>query len=151
MEIALSSFWLQFPEDQKRILDSTKEWTGFNDKNLRILWLTLALGTKDYQLELKAQFYDELLGFCNPQFETSIRQNAMDNLLFINDKDQNVLPNLVNSLTSHKWQFAKFGKEKLRLLLKNQNIRNYLEKLLPNLVKEENLLLGKLLAESSTK
>ena len=150
-EIALSSFWLQFPEDQKRILDSTKEWTGFNDKNLRILWLTLALGTKDYQLELKAQFYDELLGFCNPQFETSIRQNAMDNLLFINDKDQNVLPNLVNSLTSHKWQFAKFGKEKLRLLLKNQNTRNYLEKLLPNLVKEENLLLGKLLAESSTK
>ena len=150
-EIALSSFWLQFPEGQKRILDSTKEWTGFNDKNLRILWLTLALGTKDYQLELKAQFYDELLGFCNPQFETSIRQNAMDNLLFINDKDQNVLPNLVNSLTSHKWQFAKFGKEKLRLLLKNQNIRNYLEKLLPNLVKEENLLLGKLLAESSTK
>jgi len=150
-EIALSSFWLQFPEDQKRILDSTKEWTGFNDKNLRILWLTLALGTKDYQLELKAQFYDELLGFCNPQFETSIRQNAMDNLLFINDKDQNVLPNLVNSLTSHKWQFAKFGKEKLRLLLKNQNTRNYLEKLLPNIVKEENLLLGKLLAESSTK
>ncbi len=150
-EIALSSFWLQFPEDQKRILDSTKEWTGFNDKNLRILWLTLALGTKDYQLELKVQFYDELLSFCNPQFETSIRQNAMDNLLFINDKDQNVLPNLVNSLTSHKWQFAKFGKEKLRLLLKNQNTRNYLEKLLPNLVKEENLLLGKLLAESSTK
>jgi len=45
-EISFSTFWAQFPEDQKRILDNSKEWIGFNDKNLRILWLTLALGTK---------------------------------------------------------------------------------------------------------
>ena len=119
-EIALSTFWSQFPEDQKRILDNSKEWIGFNDKNLRILWLTLALGTKDYQMAEKAKFYDELLNFCSPEFETSIRQNAMENLLFINEKDQNVLPNLVNSLVSHKWQFSKFGKDKIRLLLKTQ-------------------------------
>jgi aminopeptidase N len=71
----------------------------------------------------------------------------MENLLFINDKDKNVLPNLVNSLTSFRWQFSKFGKDKIRLLLKNPNIRNFLEELLPNLSKEENLILGKILAE----
>ena len=60
-EISLSTFWAQFPEDQKRILDNSKEWIGFNDKNLRILWLTLALGTKEYQMEDKGKFYDELL------------------------------------------------------------------------------------------
>jgi aminopeptidase N len=150
-EIALSTFWAQFPEDQKRILDISKEWVGFNDKNLRILWLTLALGTKEYQMDDKALFYDELLDYCNPGFETSIRQNAMENLLFINDKDQNLLPNLVNSLTSHKWQFSKFGKDKIRLLLKNQNIRNYLEQMLSNISKEENLILVKILAETSVK
>lgn len=148
-EIALSTFWSQFPEDQKRILDNSKEWIGFNDKNLRILWLTLALGTKEYQMAEKAKFYDELLNFCSPEFETSIRQNAMENLLFINEKDQNVLPNLVNSLVSHKWQFSKFGKDKIRLLLKNPNIRIYLEQLLPNLSSAENLILAKILSEKT--
>ena len=59
-------------------------------------------------MENKAKFYDELLSYCSPKFESSIRQNALENLLFINDKDKNVLPLLVNSLVSHKWQFSKF-------------------------------------------
>lgn len=150
-EIALSTFWSQFPEDQKRILDDSNKWIGFNDKNLRILWLTLALGTKEYQMEEKAKYYDELLNYSQPEFETSIRQNAMENLLFINDKDQNVLLNLVNSMTSYKWQFSKFGKDKIRFLLKNPNIRNYLEQLLPNLGKEESAVLNKILSENSNK
>jgi aminopeptidase N len=91
------------------------------------------------------------LNYCNPEFETSIRQNAIENLLFINDIDKNVLPNLVNSLTNYRWQFSKFGKDKIRLLLKNPNIRNYLEQLLPNLAKEENVLLNKILSENSAK
>jgi aminopeptidase N len=148
-EIALSTVWSQFPEDQKRILDNSKQWIGFNDKNLRILWLTLALGTKEYQMADKVNYYDELLNYCNPEFETLIRQNAIENLLFINDKDQNVLPNLVNSLVSYKWQFSKFGKDKLRLILKNPTTRNYLEQLLPNLSNEENVLLTKILNEKT--
>jgi len=95
----------------------------------------------------KAKFYDELLNYCNPEFETTIRQNAIENLLFINENDKNVLPNLVNSFTSYRWQFSKFGKDKIRLLLKNPNVRIYLEKLLPNISKEENLILSKILAE----
>jgi aminopeptidase N len=149
-EISLSTFWSQFPDDQKRILDTSEDWIGFNDKNLRILWLTLALGTKEYQLDSKAKFYDELLSYCNPEFETSIRQNALENLLFINDKDKNVLSNLVNSTTSYRWQFSKFGKDKIRLLLKNPNIRTYLEQLLPNLGKDENAVLSKILSEKAT-
>jgi aminopeptidase N len=99
----------------------------------------------------KAKFYDELLNYCNPEYETSIRQNAMENLLFINDKDKNVLPNLVNSITSYRWQFSKFGKDKIRLLLKNPNIRIYLEELLPNLSEEENIVLSKILSEIPNK
>jgi len=146
-EIVLSTYWANFPEEQQRILAISKEWIGFNDKNLRILWLTLALGTKDFQMEDKGRYYDELLLYSNPEYETSIRQNAMENLLFINDKDQNVLSNLVNTMTNYKWQFSKFGKDKIRLLLKNPNIRNYLEQLLPNLGKEESAALSKILNE----
>ena len=146
-EVALNSLWSQFPEDQIKYLEKSKDWVGFNDKNLRILWLTLALGTKEYELDNKAKFYDELLNYCSPKFESSIRQNALENVLFINDKDKNVLPFLVNSLTSHKWQFSKFGKEKIRLLLKNQNVRTYFETLMSTLNKEESVALNKLLRE----
>jgi aminopeptidase N len=124
---------------------------GFNDKNLRILWLTLALGTKEYEMDKKAKFYDELLRYCSPKFESSIRQNALENLLFINDNDKNILPFLVNSLVSHKWQFSKFGKEKIRLLLKNQNVRSYFETLMSTLSKDESVALSKLLSEQIIK
>jgi aminopeptidase N len=150
-EVALNTLWSQFPEDQIKYLEKSKDWVGFNDKNLRILWLTLALGTKDYELESKAKYYDELLHYCSPKFESSVRQNALENLLFINDKDKNVLPFLVNSLTNHKWQFSKFGRDKIRLLLKNQNIRTYFETLLPTLNKVESVFLSKLLREQSSK
>ena len=146
-EVALNSLWSQFPEDQIKHLEKSKDWVGFNDKNLRILWLTLALGTKDYELNNKAKFYDELLSYCSSKFESSIRQNALENLLFINDKDKNVFPFLVNSLTSHKWQFSKFGREKIRLLFKNQNVRTYFESLLLELPDNEKVQLQRLLSE----
>ena len=147
MEVALNSLWSQFPEDQIKYLEKSKDWVGFNDKNLRILWLTLALGTKEYELENKAKFYDELLSYCSPKFESSIRQNALENLLFINNKDKNIFPFLVNSLTSHKWQFSKFGREKIRLLLKNQNVRTYFESLLLELQDNEKMQLQRLFSE----
>jgi aminopeptidase N len=150
-EVALSSLWSQYPKDQIKYLEKSKNWVGFNDKNLRILWLTLALGTKEYELDNKAKFYDELLRYCSPKYESSIRQNALENLLFINDKDKNVFPFLVNSLTSHKWQFSKFGREKIRLLLKNPNVKTYFETVAPNLNKEENAALTKLISELVSK
>lgn len=150
-EVALNSLWAQFPRDQAKYLEKSKDWVGFNDKNLRILWLTLALGTKEYEVSNKAKFYDELLHYCSPKYETSIRQNAIENLLFINEKDKNVVPFLVNSLTSHKWQFSKFGREKIRVLLKNKNIRIYFETLMTTLNKEESLALKKIVSEQLTK
>jgi aminopeptidase N len=146
-EVALNSLWSQFSEDRIKYLEKSKDWVGFNDKNLRILWLTLALGTKDYELDNKTKFYDELLNYCSPKFESSIRQNALENLLFINNKDKNVFQFLVNSLTSHKWQFSKFGREKIRLLLKNQNVRTYFESLLLELPDNEKVQLQRLFSE----
>jgi aminopeptidase N len=45
--------------------------------------------------------------------------------------------------------FSKFGKDKIRLLLKNPNTRIYLEQLLPNLSSAENLILAKILSEKT--
>ncbi|HQX03491.1 MAG TPA: M1 family metallopeptidase, partial [Flavobacterium sp.] len=109
-EIALGTLWNLFPEKQADYLNQSKDWIGFNDKNLRILWLTLALMTKDYLNENKVNFYDELLNYSSPKYESSIRQNALTNLLFLNPNDQNILRNLANATTHHKWQFTLFAR-----------------------------------------
>lgn len=146
-EVALSTLWAQFPSEQLKYLDKSKDWIGFNDKNLRILWLTLSLGAKGYELESKAKYYDEMLAYCSSKHESSIRQNALENLLFINDKDKNVLPFMVNALVSHKWQFSKFAREKVRMFIKNKYYKDYFEMLLPTLNTIEKEALGKLLRE----
>lgn len=144
-EIAFKNLMAQFPEERITLLDKTKDWMGFNSKNLRVAWLTLALATKEYQNEKKVLFYDELLTYSTPKFEANTRQNAIVNLLFLNKADKNVLPNLVNGLTHHKWQFTKFCREKIREMLKQDTFKKYFEELLPTLPELEKVQLQKLL------
>jgi aminopeptidase N len=145
--IALKNLWEQFPEKQKEILNKTNGYIGFNDKNFRIQWLTLALGTRDFEKENKLGFYDELMDYTSVNYESSIRMNALENLLFFNPNDVNVLKNLVNPLTHHKWQFSLFAREKIREKIKKDVYRDYFIKLLPSLPEIERRQLQRLLDE----
>lgn len=145
-EIALGTLWRLFPEKQTTYLNQSKEWVGFNDKNLRILWLTLALMTENYENTNKVNFYDELLDYSSSKYESSIRQNALTNLLFLNPNDQNILRNLVNAITHHKWQFTLFARNQIRELLKTERHKKYFEEMLPSLNAAEQNQLKRLLA-----
>lgn len=144
-EIALPTLWKLFPEKQATYLNQSKEWIGFNDKNLRILWLTLALMTENYENTNKVNFYDELLNYSLSKYESSIRQNALTNLLFLNPNDQNILRNLVNATTHHKWQFTLFARNQIRELLKTERHKKYFEEMLPSLNAAEQTQLRRLL------
>ncbi|MBA9074860.1 aminopeptidase N [Flavobacterium gossypii] len=144
-EIALNVLWSQFPDNRTKYLDKSRNWIGMNDKNLRILWLTMALATKDFEPENKLGYYDELLGYASPNYESSIRQNALINLLYINPNDTNVLRMLVNPLTHHKWQFSKFARDKIRELIKKEKYKLFFSELLPSLQENEKVALERLL------
>jgi len=144
-EIALNVLWSQFPKEQHTYLEKSKTWIGMNDKNLRILWLTMALMSKDYEVENKLNYYDELLNYTTPKFESNVRQNSITNLLFIKPTDTNVLQALVNPLTSHKWQFSKFSRDKIRELIKKEKFKNFYLELLPTLPENEKVQLKRLL------
>ena len=146
-EIALKALWAQFPEERTSLLDKTMNWQGFNDKNLRISWLTLALATADYQNDHKMPFYEELLDYASPKYESNVRQNALVNLLYLNKNDSNTLACLVNGTTHHKWQFSKFCRETIRTLLKTERYKAYLTELLPKLPENEKAQLKRLLEE----
>ncbi|SHH39643.1 M1 family metallopeptidase [Flavobacterium johnsoniae] len=145
-EIALFYLWKNFPIHRKEYLDKSKEWIGFNDYNLRTLWLSLALSTPEYSEESE-KLINELVSFSTPEYEATTRQNALEKLIafkFIND---DVLTNLVNATTHHMWQFSKFGRETIRVLLKNSEMRTSFNRILPNLNPDEQFQLDRLLKE----
>jgi aminopeptidase N len=146
-ELALGTLCKEFPEKRPVYLDKTDGRIGMNDKNIRLLWLTLALTTKDYREDKKAGYYDELISYAGPAEESNVRQDAIEKLLYINKGDTNVLPLLVSATVHHKWQLTKFARDKIRELLKGKNHRAYFEELLPKLPENQKAQLQKLLDE----
>ncbi|WP_026729759.1 M1 family metallopeptidase [Flavobacterium denitrificans] len=145
-EIALYWLWRNFPEHRTAYLDKSKSWIGFNDYNLRTMWLSLALSTPDYAGnpdELAA----ELINFSTTKYEATTRQNALEKLIAFKIINDQVLSNLVASTTHHMWQFSKFGRDTIRMLLKNSEMRASFERILPNLTPDEQFQLNRLLKE----
>ena len=136
-EIALQNLWAQFPENRIALLEKSKDWQGNNNKNLRIIWLTLALGTKEYEPTKKTELYNEIVNYASTSFDSSIRQNALEILIKIKPSDERFLQSLVNATTHHKWQFVKFAKETIRAMIKKEEFRKLFEDLLPKLAEKE--------------
>jgi aminopeptidase N len=145
-EIALYNLWNNFPEQRARYLDKSKKWIGFNDYNLRTLWLSLALSTPNYSIN-KEQLVVELINYSSSNYEATIRQDALEKLLVFNIINDEVLENLVKATTHHMWQFSKFGRDNIRKLLKNATMRVSFERILPNLNETEQFQLNRLLKE----
>ncbi len=145
-EIALFQLWNSFENDRIRYLDQTKNWKGFNDYNLRILWLALALNTSNYNADAAA-LTKELIQYSSLDFEASTRQNSLESLIGFQIIKPEVLHNLVNATTHHLWQFSKFGRENIRKLLKDPKYRAAFEELLPKLNENEKSQLNRLLVE----
>ncbi|WP_366183494.1 M1 family metallopeptidase [Flavobacterium ovatum] len=145
-EITLYYLWKNFPEHRFQYLDQSKEWMGFNDYNLRTLWLSLALSTPNY-ITVKQPLIDELIQYSSPQYEAITRENALEKLIgfkIINDK---VLINLVKATTHHMWQFSKFGRDTIRKMLKEEDMKSSFEHILLQLNETEKFQLNRLLKE----
>ncbi|MTH16654.1 M1 family metallopeptidase [Flavobacterium sp. LC2016-01] len=145
-EIALYWLWRNFPDHRNEYLNKSKNWIGFNDYNLRTLWLSLALSTSNYA-DNPDELVAELIGFSSTKYEATTRQNALEKLIAFKIINDQVLSNLVSSTTHHMWQFSKFGRDTIRMLLKNSEMRASFERILPNLTPDEQFQLNRLLKE----
>ncbi|WP_133524003.1 M1 family metallopeptidase [Flavobacterium sp. 245] len=145
-EIALYWLWRNFPDHRNEYLNNSKDWIGFNDYNLRTMWLSLALSTTNYANN-PDELVAELIGFSSTKYEATTRQNALEKLIAFKIINDQVLSNLVSATTHHMWQFSKFGRETIRLLLKNSEMRASFERILPNLTPDEQFQLNRLLKE----
>ncbi|MDO5968620.1 M1 family metallopeptidase [Flavivirga aquimarina] len=114
IEAALFGLWNSFPEERKKYLDKTKGIQGFNDKNIRILWLTLALVTNDFEPENNVLFFNELLDYTSSKYGFEVRMNAFSYLKRISACGEECQGNLEQATKHHSWQFSKFAKEMLK-------------------------------------
>jgi aminopeptidase N len=131
-EIALLNLWQNFPEDRQRYLDISKAWVGFNDYNLKTLWLALAIQTEGLEAQKEANIA-ELINFTSIKFETDTRQNAFEKLIGFNIITDAVLKNLIDGTTHYIWQFSKFSKNTLRNLYKNSDLKEQILKIIDEL------------------
>lgn len=147
-EIALYWLWKNFPDHRTEYLEKSKSWIGFNDYNLRTMWLSLALSTPNY-IQNTENLKSELIAFSSNKYEATTRQNALEKLIAFKIINDQVLSNLVSATTHHMWQFSKFGRDTIRFLLKNSEMRASFERILPNLTPDEQFQLNRLLVEKS--
>lgn len=144
-EIVFQQLYEQFPEDRTKYLLATENVIGNNDKSFRTIWLLYSCLDKNFKVEEKANFYNELISYSTTQFDATIRKNALEVLLQINPTDERVLSSLVNATTHHKWQFVAFAKNTIRGMLKKEKFKQAFTTLLPNLPeREQNFLKGEL-------
>ncbi|WP_303317807.1 M1 family metallopeptidase [Flavivirga abyssicola] len=115
IESALFRLWNSFPQEQSKYLEKTKDIQGFNNKNIRTLWLTLALITDDFEPENSALFFKELLDYTSPKYGFEIRMNAFNYLMWISSCGEECQENLQQATKHHNWQFSKFAKEMLKI------------------------------------
>ncbi len=143
-EIVLSVLWKNFPEHRIRYLEKSKKWIGFNDYNLRILWLSLALSTSEYSYD-RESLKSELIDYSSNKFEATVRQNAIESLMSLEVVETTFLKNLVNLTTHHAWNFSKFGKATIQTLLKKTELKTDFENIVSSLNEKEQFQLNRLL------
>ncbi len=137
IESALYKLWLSFPENQKKYLDNTQDIIGLPNKNVRLLWLTLAIATPNYNSLKTKVYFDELSAYTDKTYNMETRQSAFEYLYqTLGLTDQN-LRDLADAAVHHSWQFKSFARNLFEELLKDPDYKNRFTKLIPTLNEEE--------------
>lgn len=135
-ELALFKLWSNFPSERKKYLDKTQGLIGLPNKNIRLLWLTLALVTPDVSPKNKQVYFHELNGYTAPHHHFEVRQMAFQYLFSINALKDTALVNLIDATNHHVWQFKKFSRNLVGKLMADQQMSQRLKEVYKTLSKE---------------
>ncbi|RMA58632.1 M1 family metallopeptidase [Ulvibacter antarcticus] len=144
MEAALYALWVSFPENRERYLDKMREMVGFQNKNVRELWLVLALIDPNYETDQKTEYVKELRSYTSSDFSFEVRQNAFEYVAELELYDEDVLKNLMNATVHHNWRFKSYARNLLKEVIKKEEYRNLIENLSSGFSKREVLYLKEL-------
>jgi aminopeptidase N len=129
IENALIKLWSTFPEKRAMYFSKTENVIGLPDKNIRLLWLTLALITPEYQPDNKEEFLRELNEYTASYNHFEVRQLAFQYLSQIQAMNDESLVNLIKASEHHVWQFKKSSRNLLRELSESNEMKERLLRL----------------------
>ncbi|MBA4744027.1 MAG: M1 family metallopeptidase [Muricauda sp.] len=147
LEAALYRLWTDFPQNRSKYLNETDGITGFPNKNIRLLWLTLALVSPEYNPGAKPLYFDELSGYTGSEHHFETRLLAFQYLNNIGGFTDTTLKNLVESCNHHVWHFKKSAREILNDFLQSEGNTARIKSLYPLLSQQEKQYLEKTLGE----
>ena len=123
IENALLKAWLQFPEDTAFLLEQTKDVHGFQNKNVRLLWLTINLVSPEIEPELSKDYFEELSSNTSKYMPADLRQNALGYLYQLNAFTSENLKDLLNGAQHPVSRFKNYCASMLNKLLLNDEYR----------------------------
>ncbi len=129
IESALGNLWANFPKERTNYLDITRNIIGFQDRNVRQLWLALAVITQNYRPEEQLAHLDELKSYTSSEYSFEVRERALGYVNYFNWWDEPTLINLVEACMHHNWRFKKTTRTYLRLLIEEGNYNEQLLKI----------------------
>ncbi len=121
-EIALFRLWTNFEADRDRLVALSKDWTGLN-YNLKLAHLTLAIVGSNDNPVAREKAVHELETYTQLPYEVSVREPALETLIKLGKISDVVLEQLIDASLHHKWQFVKFAKDNIRVLISNDEFR----------------------------
>jgi len=128
-ELALIKLWSTFEEDRGIYLNQLENVEGLPNKNIRLLWLTLALVTPEYRVGEKPLFFKELSSYTGTNYNPEVRQTAFQFLVDIEALSEPVFKDLIQATNHHSWQFRNFARRLLDELWKDEGIRIQLQEI----------------------
>jgi len=137
IEYALRTLCMSFPEDRQRYLEKTRHRVGFQNKNIRQLWLAISLSSEGYGALEKEQFLSELKNYTTAAYSFEIRKVAFEYVNELQLWDEEVLLSLVNACVHHNWRFRNDARKLLSEALDNPNTKEVLLKNLAYFSKKE--------------
>lgn len=128
-EMALFNLWQNYPEGRVEYLEMTKDVVGLHNKNIRLLWLTLAILTEDYNKSQTQNYFEELNAYTGSEYSFEVRQNAFFYLKEAFTFNEECLVNLMQATNHHAWQFKKFARNLVEELLEDPDYYKLIENL----------------------
>jgi len=144
IENALYKLWIYFPSERKKYLELTKNVVGMPNKNVRLLWLTLAIITKDYLVDNQTNYKKELSGYTSPAYSFEVRQSAFEYLNQVGVLSKQNLIDLIQASNHHSWQFKKYARNLIDTLLQKESYKKQLVALAKELKENTSYVLKKI-------
>jgi len=142
IEFALLKLSTNFPKSLPIYLDKTKGIDGFGNKNIKTLWLALAMITPNYQNDLKLDYYNTLVSYTQPFQPYEVRLNAFRYLAQLEAFNEPALKNLIQACLHPVWQFSEFSRQLFGSIIEQPDYRGIMEGLTKDLHKQEHRFLN---------